>query len=282
MKKLLVISGSPRRNGNTMHMVNKFVELLKEKNKNYTIETIYLIEKNLGYCLGCNSCLLKGPEKCLKKDDAHAIMNSMKEADCIVFATPGYSHMVSGLMKNFLDRFMFLDHMPELIGKPVVIISTTGGDGINGAPNFMKNMAITWWGCNILDSIGIGHAFYVLNEKHRVRALKRLKRAAYKFDEAVKSNQLPVPSFKQYMTFVLNRTECIVSPDSQPFRYKYWVDKGWLKSKYYYEVRLNPIFPVIGVLSEAVMKRIFVGLLGKDANQKLASWTHQKYDKALL
>jgi hypothetical protein len=70
------------------------------------IETVFLCEKNYKGCTGCFSCWFKTPGKCVFDDDMAEMLEKFKASDMVVFATPLYVDNVSGLMKNFMDRFM--------------------------------------------------------------------------------------------------------------------------------------------------------------------------------
>lgn len=58
--------------------------------------------KTLGFCLGCLSCLKT--KRCVIPDDAADIVQQMKRADVLVFATPIYYYEMCGQMKTLLDR----------------------------------------------------------------------------------------------------------------------------------------------------------------------------------
>lgn len=276
MKKIVVVNGSPRKKGNTMSMVKIIEDEMKAQDPSVSFEYIHLIDQNLGYCLGCNQCLLQGPDKCLKKDDGQEILKTMLSADGLIFASPGYAAMVSGLYKNFMDRFMYLDHMPEFGGVPALIVSTSGGDGVGGAPKFMANNGIVWWGCHVVDQIGIGHAFYVMNQKQRQKADKRLKKASKMLYGAIVSERKVKPSFRSYMYYIFNKSEGEISPSAQPARYAFWVEQGYFDA-YYYDTTINPLYRMVGASFSGIMKLVFKLLLGKEADKKLGDWTHNRY-----
>lgn len=272
MKKILVISGSARKNGNTMSMVKIVEEEMKQINQEVEFEYLYLIDQELKYCIGCSICLRKGGHMCPLKDDKDAILEKMHEADGIIFASPGYAAMVSGMFKNFIDRFMYLDHIPEFVGKPVLIVSTSGGDGVMGAPKFMANNSFVWWGCNIVDIIGIGHAFYTINEKSRNKYNKRLQKAALALNHEIIHRPVRKPTFRQYMYFMFNRTELEISPDVMPYRTKVWEEHGWMGASYYYKTKVNLLYRGLGFIGFGLMKVIYRRLLGKEASMALAEY----------
>lgn len=99
-KKVLIISSSPRKNGNSQMLAEAFAKgAMESKNK---VETVCLREKSYSFCKGCFACLKLG--HCVIKDDAVEIAAKMHDADIIVFATPVYYYSVSGQLKTMLDR----------------------------------------------------------------------------------------------------------------------------------------------------------------------------------
>lgn len=99
-KNVLIISSSPRKGGNSETLAASFAKGAGEAG--HKVETIYLREKNYGFCKGCLACLKLG--HCVIDDDAVAIAARMHDADVLVFATPVYYYSVSGQLKTMLDR----------------------------------------------------------------------------------------------------------------------------------------------------------------------------------
>ena len=99
-KKVLIISSSPRKGGNSETLAAAFAEGAQAAG--HQAETVYLREKQIGYCKGCFACHELG--HCVLKDDAAAIAAKMHDADVLVFATPVYYYCVSGQRKTLLDR----------------------------------------------------------------------------------------------------------------------------------------------------------------------------------
>lgn len=99
-KKVLVISASPRKGGNSDMLCDEFIRGAKET-WNET-EKIYLRDKNIHFCTGCGVC--NETSVCVQKDDAAEILNKMVEADVIVLATPVYFYMMDGQLKTMIDR----------------------------------------------------------------------------------------------------------------------------------------------------------------------------------
>lgn len=99
-KKVLIISSSPRKGGNTEALVECFEKGSVESGN--AVETVYLREKQINFCRGCFACFELG--HCVIKDDAVEIAAKMHDADVLVFASPVYYYCVSGQLKTMLDR----------------------------------------------------------------------------------------------------------------------------------------------------------------------------------
>ncbi len=100
MGKVLVLSTGFRKNGNSDCMAQAFAKGATEEG--YEVEYISLSGKEIECCRGCFVC--QKTMKCVIRDDVADILQKMKTADIIAFATPVYFYGMCGAMKNFLDR----------------------------------------------------------------------------------------------------------------------------------------------------------------------------------
>jgi multimeric flavodoxin WrbA len=104
--KILALNGSHRgRRGLTQVLLGLMAEGAREGGAEF--ETIALSEKVIRRCLGCEACQEEGrPGTCVLdgKDEAQAILNAMREADILVFATPVYVFAMSSLLKTLIER----------------------------------------------------------------------------------------------------------------------------------------------------------------------------------
>ena len=99
-KKVLIISSIPRKGGNSETLAAAFAKGAQEAG--HQVETVFLREKQVGFCKGCLACLNLG--HCVIQDDAVEIAAKMHDADVLAFATPVYYYCVSGQLKTMLDR----------------------------------------------------------------------------------------------------------------------------------------------------------------------------------
>lgn len=100
MKNVLIISASPRKNGNSDILCDRFAQGAAESG--HKVEKVFLASKTIGYCRGCGVC--NSTHKCVQKDDMSEILDKMVISDAIVFATPVYFYTMDGQMKTFIDR----------------------------------------------------------------------------------------------------------------------------------------------------------------------------------
>lgn len=101
MKKILVLSGSPRKGGNSDLLCDEFVKGAKEAG--HEVEKIFIREKKIAYCNGCYFCQTH-PDQCAIKDDMAEILDKMQAADTIVMASPVYFYSIDAQMKALIDR----------------------------------------------------------------------------------------------------------------------------------------------------------------------------------
>lgn len=101
-KKVLIISSSPRKGGNSDTLCDKFAEGAKSAGNE--VEKIFLKDKKINYCTGCGFCNTNDYTACSQKDDTSEILDKMVEADVIVFATPVYFYTMCGQLKTLIDR----------------------------------------------------------------------------------------------------------------------------------------------------------------------------------
>ena len=99
-KRVLIISTSLRGGSNSDILAKECEKGAMEAG--HEVEYISLKGKEIKYCIGCLSCQNKGV--CVLKDDVAEIMEKVKKAEIIVFATPIYYYEMSGQMKTLLDR----------------------------------------------------------------------------------------------------------------------------------------------------------------------------------
>lgn len=125
MKNVLIISTSLRGGSNSELLAKECAKGAEEAGNR--VELLSLKDKKIQYCTGCLTCLKTG--KCVQKDDAPEIMEKLRQADVLVFATPIYYYEMCGQMKTLLDRMNPL-YESNYAFREVYMIATAadGGD----------------------------------------------------------------------------------------------------------------------------------------------------------
>jgi len=101
--KVVIINGSPRKDGNTSIAIEEMEKVFKENGIEY--ETYLVGNKNIRGCIGCGSCRRSG--RCAFNDIVNEVAISFEKADGLVVATPVYYASPNGTLVAFLDRLFF-------------------------------------------------------------------------------------------------------------------------------------------------------------------------------
>lgn len=118
-KKVLIISSSPRKGGNSELLCDQFISGANEAG--HQVEKIRIKDKKINYCTGCGACF-NGKSPCSQKDDMAEMLEKMIAADVLVMATPVYFYTMCGQMKTFIDRVC--SRYTEINGKEFYFILT--------------------------------------------------------------------------------------------------------------------------------------------------------------
>jgi len=137
--KIVAIHGSPR---TTRSITRQLASLVLEGAAEAGAETemIDLCDLRVTPCTACEGCSINGI--CVFEDDVPTLVERMKDADGIIFASPVYIDNVSGQMKIFFDRLADAIHYQVLAGKygcSVATTHTSGGDQIVAYQNHVLN-----------------------------------------------------------------------------------------------------------------------------------------------
>ncbi|MBR2594061.1 MAG: flavodoxin family protein [Firmicutes bacterium] len=100
-KKVLVLSGSPRKGGNSDLLCDEFAKGAEEAGND--VAKIRVSEKKIGYCSACYYCVKSGGV-CAKNDDMAEILQQMIDSDIIVLSSPVYFYSIDAQLKALIDR----------------------------------------------------------------------------------------------------------------------------------------------------------------------------------
>lgn len=123
-KKVLILSGSPRRGGNSDLLCDEFMRGAIENGND--AEKIFIRSKKIGYCTACYYCRDTG-KGCAIKDDMKEIIDKMLAADVIVLASPVYFYSIDAQLKTVIDRTV--SKWRDIKNKEFYYIVTAAEDG---------------------------------------------------------------------------------------------------------------------------------------------------------
>jgi multimeric flavodoxin WrbA len=121
--KILAVSGSPRKKGNTEIMLNEALEGAQAEGAE--VELYRLSGKNIQPCDGCWSCMKEGV--CHIKDDMQELYPKLLAADGIIIGTPIYYYAMTAQTKTFIDRSMPLGHPKRNLANKIGGVVVVGG-----------------------------------------------------------------------------------------------------------------------------------------------------------
>jgi len=102
MKKIVVLTGSPREDGNSSRLADSFTAAARERG--LEVVRYDLAALNVAGCRACGKCYSAGTP-CIQEDDFNAIARAIEGADGLVLASPVYWYSFSAQMKAAIDRF---------------------------------------------------------------------------------------------------------------------------------------------------------------------------------
>jgi multimeric flavodoxin WrbA len=251
VKRVTAFVGSARKK-HTHDAVVAFLSHLQSMGE-VEYEIVRLSDYTLKPCRGCQLCLEKGEEFCPLQDDRDVLMDKIMASDGVIFASPNYCGHVSGLMKTFIDRFVFVCHRPRYFGKvctSIVTYAFARGDKI---VEYLDILAMTL-GFNVVK----GTCFNAVDprtEKDQQKIDRALARQARQFYAGMVKPAYPAPSLLMLAIFRTFRSMIRQASDDSTPDYTYYAEKGWFESDYYYPARLGVLKKGAGMLFDSLAAR---------------------------
>ncbi len=107
-KKILVLTGSPRKSGNTNTIVGWFAEGAREMGASVEIVDVARLKSKNNGCVACMGCQKSDKFECVWDDDVKPVLTKIPNYDLLVFATPTYFFGPSAQLKLLMDRMYSL------------------------------------------------------------------------------------------------------------------------------------------------------------------------------
>lgn len=134
-KKILILNGSPRKNGHTAALVKAFIE--GAEGAGHEVRHLYLNGMNIHGCLACEACSRNGGE-CVQQDDMDQVNEGYEWADVLVFASPEFWGTISGQLKTTIDRLYAIQNKLGYFkhSREMVLLMTARGNDFRMALDF--------------------------------------------------------------------------------------------------------------------------------------------------
>lgn len=144
--KVLLINGSPRKNGNTFTALSEIAKTLQTEG--IDSEIVWIGNKPVRGCIACGTCKMKNDGRCVFDDDVcNTISAKFAEADGFVFASPVYYGQPNGALLAIMQR-AFFSNGANLQNKPGAAVTICRRGGATAAfealqmPMQMMNMPL--------------------------------------------------------------------------------------------------------------------------------------------
>ena len=265
MKKIIVISGSPRK-GDSYRVVKR-IEKKMHNLGDVTFEYLILRKYNIEYCRGCLTCMRKGEDRCPLKDDIPMIRDKMLNADGVIFVSPVYVHSVTASMKNLFDRTAYYLHRPCFHDKFALSVSTTELSGLNETLHYLA-FPIKSMGFNLVGEIGVLAAAFAEHGPYRNEMMAKIDKAAKDLFQSMETQKPIAPRLGDIVFFNKLKTKIRMHKSRFAADYEYWQNKGWLDADYFFPAKINVVQKGIGGIPVKLIKRMLRKKLGKEVYQK--------------
>ncbi len=123
--KIVVLNGSPRKNGNTRIMAEAFAE--SAESKNHEVKILDIAHMSIKGCMACEYCFANDGV-CVQKDDMALVFDELNTADMVVFAAPIYWFDITAQLKTVIDRLYAHGKIGFNFNKTALLLDA-GADG---------------------------------------------------------------------------------------------------------------------------------------------------------
>jgi multimeric flavodoxin WrbA len=233
--KIVAIVGSPKGKGSG-HRIVKMIEDRMKAMGDVEFAYLFLKDANLKPCTGCYACMTRGEDRCPLKDDRAAIEQELLAADGIILSSPVHVANVSWLMKNFIDRFAYMNHRPRFHRQKVLSVANMAGGGQKETLSSLKNALGGARGIRIVHELAVATPPWLQTQRAVAGKERAIDAAARKFYQACLDTSLPPPTFRSYMDFLIMQKLYLACRQSLPADYAFYSGKA-----YYFATNVNPI-----------------------------------------
>lgn len=179
MKKVLILSGSPRKGGNSDILCDEFARGARAQG--HEVEKVFVSEKNIAPCTGCYFCKDHGG-RCVFNDDMGELLQKIIDCNVLVLSSPVYFYSICAQLKTVIDRTVA--RWTEIGNKDLYYIMTSADD----EPDTMDGTLACFHGFAMcIDGYEEKGTLYGkgVHEKGEVKNRPELMQIAYEMGESV-------------------------------------------------------------------------------------------------
>lgn len=230
--KICILYGSPRKK-NTYAAVQVIKEQLNRLGK-VDYNEYFLQTESHDFCCGCYTCIEGHEEKCPHAAHVQPVIQAMRDADGLIFATPVYVMDMTAQMKAFLDHtgYFYMVHRPypEMFQKSALVISTAAGGGTKDA-NASIARSLKHWGIRRIFSCGISifaPGWDAIPPTRKQSIEKKLRHTTDLFWRSLGTKKRPTLHTRAlfFVMRMMQKKKAGTSADAA-----YWSRQGWLDGK---------------------------------------------------
>ncbi len=223
--RILLINFSPRAQGNTDKLLRPMAKALQAQQPLIDCNQLALRDFQIKPCRGCRICF-DGPEAaCPCQDELLSLRDQLAAADAIVLASPVYVEDISGLCKQWIDRMAFHCYRPFLQGKPIGLLTTSGGRTSCQALRSL-HMALTAWGGQVISRDNCCTGARITAQEAAQRFEPLVKRRA-----GVLLRHLRRPRLSLYTLTAFKTQQRIWRRSPEDHSLGHWQQQGWLAAE---------------------------------------------------
>lgn len=141
-KKIIVMNGSPRKNGNTAALIREFTKGAEDAG--HTVTEFFLDGMEIHGCKGCFGGHSGRACPCVQKDDMAKLYPAVKECDVLVLASPLYYWNMSGQLRTAIDRLFALEEGDGNLlrghGRAGVLLMAAEGHGFEDVVRYYDHL----------------------------------------------------------------------------------------------------------------------------------------------
>ena len=186
-QRILIVTSSPRVNGNSTLLALKAAEGVKSEGVEADI--VHLRDLQISPCNACDACRVTQDSKCVIEDDMQALYQKIKDAEGIIFATPVYWFNISAQMKLFIDRTYSIhgEDSWAFTGKKVGVLLTYADKDVfvSGGINALRSFQDI---CNYVKANMIGMVYGSASKTGDVQTQGELMQQAYNLGRKIVKN----------------------------------------------------------------------------------------------